>query len=1437
MPRVVLHRFLAIDAALKATTSPQSHGPRTPHLPARRRSLALSSYLPSSASPEAKAYPSASILVADVSGFTKLNETFSVMEKGAGAEQVTTHLNRYFSALLNIIGAHGGDCVKFAGDALIVLFLPAKDWRQEGDGIGGGQEPAPLTASQSLSSLGVSSPHPLGHDDLSASMSRFTGEGGEGGAHAAAPSHFRFPHHPLDGLAHPRASTKGSHGSPEQAETSLRAVQCALQLQSDMGVYHGDLVEKDPAEAAAAAAAALAVPAGGAGHKRVRSEITRTVELRLHIAVGCGSVHGFHVGGFQDEYEFVLTGAAFGQLKEGLDLSQRGEVVVSRQVWDLIQGRCVGQACVKGGKAVKTGEVRVTAVSAPIPLSPLPAVDFTALSRHPFIPLALRSYVPRSVLDVLDAHAGEGGWLSEIRTTTVIFCNLSGLTLSKGDAGDPTLTHRTCAEMQRVIGRNQGYRRQFLVDDKGTTLIVVFGVPPFAHEDDAYRGVKCAIEMSHALRDMNVSHGMGITTGVVYSGSVGSDHRQEHAVVGDIVNAAARIAGKAEATPGSGCILLDGVTYEKTRRDFEMRMEGELKVKGKDVLIKVYTPLRVDRLASMENKKGATGEMLNRGTEMAAFMGSLVALRQDGQSKVIFIEGEAGIGKTHLIRNFYRVVSTNLHMLHTLYAKGDATESTSVLSMWTPVLEQMMALPAPQKGGSMVAKRTKAVNRFLKQVIPAGTPPDPRLPFLNVVLSEAITLPDNDLTKAIKEKPKAMVKQAENLVYYILANALAYERKQGKHTVLFAEDVHLMDQSSLEVLRKVAHSIKPLLLVCSARPPPNRGGGGVTAAAVAPPIPARPGTTVEEKQPGSGLNSPETSSLGEYRESRAGEEEAGAEADGEAQEPAHWKEDEAKANGSDATGGAGPRPAPLPTSSSTSSLPSSSSSSSLSASNSTLSPSNSFGGGDADVSTGWAAQYPLFLSLPNLSHIALSGLNQTTCTRLACQRLHANTLDPGLASLIFKRSRGNPLYAVEVASHLQEKGYLHTTKEGHCVVNPHMKDREGRQISIDGASMDLPTSLKGLVTRRLDSLERRDLLVCKLASAFGYEEFERDVLQELCRTEGLDEWQVASSVKALQAANILAVKPAAPDSATTDDPPPTRGVTLYFCHELVHSACYDLLVMSQKLKLHKRLAELELRRAARGTLPPGAFEQGTASGATTPDEGEGTATAAKASEGGGFAKRLAASLMRKRPDVAEEGKEGGAEGEAAGAGATPAVSGAELKRRASTLTYHYTMAVRAHRCVADSSAEMRAFIAEAKDFLAQRLIHFPEEEEGGAGVGGGGGRGSRSSSVSFTHEEAMAAVGAPPSVHSPSTTDPPTPLTSPPTRPPPAPLNARSSWSGKTRPAGAAAAAALPAAPGSTPLVHRTLSMVAAPSATGRSPPPLPAASPPGGGPPPCSTR
>ena len=82
------------------------------------RRLARASSFPTA--PALERFPAA-VLFADISGFTRLTEHFA--QQGAcGAEQVSAHLNAYFEQLIDSIAGHGGDVVKFAGDALVSVF-------------------------------------------------------------------------------------------------------------------------------------------------------------------------------------------------------------------------------------------------------------------------------------------------------------------------------------------------------------------------------------------------------------------------------------------------------------------------------------------------------------------------------------------------------------------------------------------------------------------------------------------------------------------------------------------------------------------------------------------------------------------------------------------------------------------------------------------------------------------------------------------------------------------------------------------------------------------------------------------------------------------------------------------------------------------------------------------------------------------------------------------------------------------------------------------------------------------------------------------------------------------------------------------------------------------------------------------------------------------
>ena len=178
----------------------------------------------------------------------------------------------------------------------------------------------------------------------------------------------------------------------------------------------------------------------------------------------------------------------------------------------------------------------------------------------------MRAYIPDVIQSRLDA--GQTEWLAEFRRLTVLFVNLIGIDYEAPDALERVqqITHA----MQNVLSRYEGNLHKLIVDDKGTVLLSAFGLPPMAHEDDAARGVQAALEIQDKLSQLGLRSTIGITTGRVFCGPVGSDVRREYAVIGDTVNVAARLMQvERREIPHSGAagdgILCDAATAQRRR--------------------------------------------------------------------------------------------------------------------------------------------------------------------------------------------------------------------------------------------------------------------------------------------------------------------------------------------------------------------------------------------------------------------------------------------------------------------------------------------------------------------------------------------------------------------------------------------------------------------------------------------------------------------------------------------------------------------------------------------------------------------------------------------------------------------------------------------------------------------------------------------------------
>jgi len=139
------------------------------------------------------------------------------------------------------------------------------------------------------------------------------------------------------------------------------------------------------------------------------------------------------------------------------------------------------------------------------------------------------------------------------KTVTVLFCDVTGST-ALGESIDPEalrgLLARYFERMKAIVEGHGGTVEKFI----GDAVMAVFGVPT-AHEDDALRAVRAAVEMRDALPELGVQARIGLTTGVVVTGT------EERLATGDAVNVAARLEQAAE--PGE--VLLGEPTLELVR--------------------------------------------------------------------------------------------------------------------------------------------------------------------------------------------------------------------------------------------------------------------------------------------------------------------------------------------------------------------------------------------------------------------------------------------------------------------------------------------------------------------------------------------------------------------------------------------------------------------------------------------------------------------------------------------------------------------------------------------------------------------------------------------------------------------------------------------------------------------------------------------------------
>jgi class 3 adenylate cyclase len=147
------------------------------------------------------------------------------------------------------------------------------------------------------------------------------------------------------------------------------------------------------------------------------------------------------------------------------------------------------------------------------------------------------------------------------------------------------------SEMAEAIKENQGLILQYVGDE----IEAVFGAP-VAYDDHPDMAIRAALDMKRRLELLNerlkaqgvkpFRHGIGIHTGAVLAGIIGSKERSSYALVGDTVNLASRIQG---VTKEFSCdVILSQTTHDLITGSYQMEQLSAMKMKGKSQDVMVY---------------------------------------------------------------------------------------------------------------------------------------------------------------------------------------------------------------------------------------------------------------------------------------------------------------------------------------------------------------------------------------------------------------------------------------------------------------------------------------------------------------------------------------------------------------------------------------------------------------------------------------------------------------------------------------------------------------------------------------------------------------------------------------------------------------------------------------------------------------------------------
>ncbi|TGS48742.1 MULTISPECIES: adenylate/guanylate cyclase domain-containing protein [unclassified Mesorhizobium] len=433
-------------------------------------------------------------------------------------------------------------------------------------------------------------------------------------------------------------------------------------------------------------------------------------------------------------------------------------------------------------------------------------------------PTPSRTFVPPSRTAAPNIESEEGPHSvsdADRRTVTVLFADLCGFT-TLSEQLDPevmqTLQNELFKELTAAVRNFGGFVDKFI----GDALLALFGAP-VAHEDDPERALRAALDMIARTARLGEStpysgsplllH-IGINTGPVVTGGLGIGAAKSYSVTGDTVNTAQRL--QSLAAPGE--VLVGELTHRLTRHAFSYESMGDVVLRGKAGSVLVHrldAPLAAPRAARGLEALGLSAPIISRDAELNRMLASLDQAC-GGSAQLVRLVGEAGIGKSRLVREFVTRVGDDDRFRNVAVRQATCSplgeQSFGALGA---VVRSAAGMMQNDNGDEMRGK----LAALLTDLGLRGDEAKRLMPLLYHVLG----LGDPDATLQHVE-PEQLRRQILYAVRTIIERRLALSP-----LLIVVEDLHWADAVSLEALRFVMDRLERtrLMLLVTHRPAPD----------------------------------------------------------------------------------------------------------------------------------------------------------------------------------------------------------------------------------------------------------------------------------------------------------------------------------------------------------------------------------------------------------------------------------------------------------------------------------------------------------------------------------------------------------------------------------------------------------------------------------------